>query len=146
VDLPFLDEHSVTVAASPQAVWDGAVRVFEGFSAAAPVAWLLGCEPGRSSGWEDGPLGATVPGFRVVEASRPALLVLAGQHRFSRYAIVIRVSPVGSDTRCSLESRAEFPGLHGRLYRLAVVTSRGHVLAVRRLLHQIARAADTVDR
>ena len=41
-----------------------------------------------------------------------------------------------------MESRAAFPGPQGRLYRLAVVGSGGHVVAVRRMLTGIRRAAD----
>lgn len=125
-DLAYVDEHSVTVDATPEAVWDAALETFD-----SPVSWvlarLLGTDPAA--------------GFRVVEADRPHLLVLAGRHRFARYGVVLRIEPSGAGARCRLESRADFPGLHGRLYRLAVIGTGGHVVAVRHLLRRIERAA-----
>jgi hypothetical protein len=92
--LPLIDEHSIEVAAGPDAVFDAA-----------------------------------------------GLLVLAGKHRFSRYGIVFRVTPLGSGSTLSAESRAEFPGLSGRAYQAMVIGTRGHVLATRGLLRTIARSA-----
>jgi hypothetical protein len=40
------------------------------------------------------------------------------------------------------ESRATFPGLAGAAYRLLVVRSGGHVVAVRRLLSAVRRRAE----
>ena len=37
---------------------------------------------------------------------------------------------------------ADFPGPHGRAYRLLVLGSRAHVLAVRRLLARVKRRAE----
>jgi hypothetical protein len=144
-DLPRLDEHATTVAAPPAAVWDAVLAALhEAFAApaAATVARVVGCEPASTSGWERPGVGATVPGFRIVTAEEPRLLVVAGRHRFSRYGIVVRIEPGDGGTRVRLESRAAFPGPHGRLYRLAVVGSGGHVVAVRRLLAGIRRAAE----
>ena len=86
--------------------------------------------------------GSTVPGFRVVTAEPPRLVVVAGRHRFSRYGIVFRVEPAAAGCRVRAETRAVFPGPHGALYRLAVIGSRGHVLVTRRLLGQVARRAE----
>jgi hypothetical protein len=58
------------------------------------------------------------PRVRVVAAHRPHLLAIWGRHR------------------------SEFPGLRGRLYRLAVIGSGGHVAAVRRMVLRIKRAAE----
>ena len=91
--------------------------------------------------WDRGAVGAAVPGFRIVVAERPGRLVLAGRHRFSRYGIVFGVEAAPGGTRLRAETRADFPGLHGRLYRLAVITSGAHRIAVRRMLGTIARAA-----
>jgi hypothetical protein len=88
-------------------------------------------------------VGSTIPGFRIVTAEPPRLLVVAGRHRFSRYGIVFRIEPTGRGSRCSAESRAAFPGPLGAAYGLAVVGSGGHVVAVRRLLRSVARAAET---
>jgi hypothetical protein len=144
-DLPRIDEHAVTVAAPPDAVWDAVFAAlgaaFAGPAARAGAA-LLGCRPAAASGWERQAVGSAVPGFAVVTAERPHLLVVAGRHRFSRYGIVVRIEPDPAGAVCRAESRAAFPGLHGALYRQAVVGTGGHVLAVRRLLAGIRQAAE----
>ena len=71
------------------------------------------------------------------------VLALEGRHAFSVYALVFRIAPVGSgSSRLAAESRASFPGPHGRLYRALVIGSRGHVLAVRRILGRVAKRAE----
>ena len=79
---------------------------------------------------------ATVPaeGFAVAEAQPPHLLSLAGRHRFAEYVLDLRVSPSAGGSRVTAVTYADFPGLRGRAYRAAIVGSRGHGLAVRRLL------------
>jgi hypothetical protein len=144
-ELPSIDEHCVRVTAPPDVVWDAALRRFSSPSPSRLTGWLaraLGADPGVSSGSRPAAVDSTVPGFRVVTADRPHLLVVAGRHRFARYAIVFRIERSADGTRCRAESRAEFPGLHGRLYRLAVIGSRGHVVAVRRLLDGIRRSTE----
>ena len=140
-----VDEHTVAVAAAPELVWDATVESL-GSSFSAPwtrwLARLLRADPAVASGWTQPAVGSAVPGFRIVAAHRPDLLVVAGRHRFSRYGIVFRIEPVaGGRARCRAESRADFPGLPGRLYRLAVIGSGGHVIAVRRMLKGITQAA-----
>ena len=141
-DLPLLDEHSLVVTAAPDHAWDAALESLrESFSGSAGLfARLLGCDPSEVSGWDRPAVGSSIPGFRVVAADRPRLLVLAGRHRFSRYGIVLRLEPCEAGTRCRLESRGAFPGPHGRLYRMAVIGSGGHVVGVRRLLRGIREA------
>ena len=147
-DLPRIDEHAVEVAAPPEVTW-AAVPVALHATFAAPaarsVARVLGCDPATTSGWARPGPGATVPGFRVITADRPRLLVLAGRHRFSRYGVVVRLDPAGGGTRVRLESRAAFPGPHGTLYRLAVVGTGGHVVAVCRLLAGVRGAAEAAS-
>jgi hypothetical protein len=145
-DLPYIDEHEVTVDASPDTVWDAILGTFESFAATASARAFtraLGCDPGVAAGWDEPGVGTAAPGFRVIEAHRPGLLVVAGRHRFSRYGIIFRVEDAAWGTRCSAESRAEFPGRHGRLYRRAVIGTNGYVFATRRLLDQIAARATT---
>lgn len=111
-DLPFIDEHAVDVAASIDDLW-AAVQRFH------------------------------PPAFHVELAAPPTELVLAGRHPFARYALTFRIDDVGDGrARLRAESRAVFPGIHGRLYRLAVIGTRFHVLAVRRLLRGIQRDAE----
>lgn len=144
-DLPRIDEHAVRVAAPPQVAWRAVLDALHGTfagPAARSAARVLGCEPAATSGWDRPGPGATVPGFRVVTADEPRLLVVAGRHRFSRYGIVVRLEPADGGTRVRLESRAAFPGPHGALYRLAVVGTGGHVVAVRRLLAGVREAAE----
>jgi hypothetical protein len=65
-------------------------------------------------------------------------LVLEGSHHFSTYALIFRID----GGRLVAESRARFPGSRGALYRLAVLRSGAHVVAVRRLLASVRRAAE----
>lgn len=128
---PFVDQHTVTAAASPEAVWDAARSRFDAplRGTAARYARLVGVEGGRP--------------FAVQTAERPVLLGLVGRHRFSRYSLTLTVRPVGSGrSTITAHTSAVFPGVAGRLYRLVVVDSRAHVLATRWLLRGIARAAE----
>jgi hypothetical protein len=129
-DLPLIDTHSVAVTAAPEATFDAVQRRFAGFLSGplgAVVRRAWGCEQAEA--------------FEVVEGKRPELLVVAGKHRFSRYGIVFRITATDNGSRLSAESRAAFPGLHGRAYRALVVGTRLHVLATRRLLREIADSA-----
>jgi len=147
-DLPYVDEHEVVVAAAPGTVWTALLRTLAsafGDPPAQLAARTLGCRPAATAGWDRPGVGSTVTGFRVETAEPPALLVVAGRHRFSRYGIVLRLQEMPEGTRLRAETRAAFPGPHGALYRLAVVGSGGHVLAVRRLLRQVARSAEAAE-
>ncbi|MCV2489127.1 hypothetical protein OF117_07100 [Geodermatophilus sp. YIM 151500] len=143
--LPPVDEHAVLVAAPPEAVYDAVLAILAttfGTGRARLVAGLLGCDPPSTAAWRRPAVGSSVPGFRVVAADRPGLLVVAGRHRFSRYGIVFRVQPAGRWVRVRAETRAAFPGPHGAAYRLAVIGSGGHAVTVRRMLRRIARVAE----
>ena len=146
--LGYLDEHDVVVDARlPDAVWSAVLGMARGTfdgTGARLFARVVGCDPPTPSGWDDPGVGTTIVGFRIVEADRPRRLVVEGRHHFSQYGIVFRIEPAGTGTRCTIESHADFPGIHGRLYRLAVVGSRGHVFAVRRMLRDIERRAERV--
>jgi hypothetical protein len=144
-ELPFIDEHTRVVEAPPTQTWD-ATRAVPGRSfggaAAGALSRLLGCEQTRTDG-EPGAAGSTVPGFRVARSDPPRELALAGGHRFSRYELIFRIDDLGGGrSRVRAETRAEFPGARGRLYRGLVIGTRGHVLAVRRLLDAIGRRAE----
>lgn len=129
-DLPYIDEHSIEVAAQPDAVFEAVIATFARFLSGrlGPVlSRLWGCQPPKA--------------FEVIEQQRPTLLIMAGKHRFSRYGIVFRIAPTATGSTLSAESRAEFPGLAGGVYRAAVIGTRGHVVATRGLLRTIAGAA-----
>ncbi|GAA3339589.1 hypothetical protein GCM10020358_23880 [Amorphoplanes nipponensis] len=127
-DLPFLDEHRITIAAPRDVVWAALCRYADSSIGAGPglLTRLLGTDPPR--------------GFAVTQSRPPQHLGLGGRHRFSRYLLTFDLAdgPDGG-TRVSARSYAEFPGLPGLAYRTAVIGSRGHVLAVRRMLHGIRR-------
>ena len=67
-----------------------------------------------------------------------------GEHRFSRYALVFSVTPLGDGdrVRVAAETRAEFPGRSGRVYRGLVIGSRGHVVATHTILRAVKRRAE----
>ncbi len=148
-ELPFVDEHSLAVTAPRDAVWEALLAtVPAGFEprASEMVARLLGCEPSRATGPRPLEAGSTFPGFVVAEAERPSRLALAGRHRFSRYRLEFEIDEAGPGrSRVRAGTWAAFPGLHGRAYRAAVIGTRGHVVAVRRMLAGVARRA-TRDR
>ncbi|TWF93964.1 hypothetical protein [Saccharopolyspora dendranthemae] len=144
-DLPHVDEHSTPVAASPAAALRAITRVGENaFSPtwAGAVARVLGCQDTSNSGPRPLAAGSTIPGFHVVAAG-PRELALVGRHRFSSYALVFRVDELEDGTSLlRAETRALFPGAAGRAYRTAVIGTRGHVLAVRRILASAKRVAE----
>ncbi len=145
--LPRLDEHLTTIAAGVDDVWTALLETLDHtFSrrAAAGYARAVGCADASASGPRPLAEGSTVPGFRVAAAVAGSELVLEGRHRFSSYALIFRLEPIGADrSRLRAESRAAFPGPAGRMYRLLVVGTGGHVLAVRRLLSAVERRATT---
>jgi hypothetical protein len=143
--LPFVDEHSISVDATPEQAWDALVHVLaSGFSNSVfgrTAARRLECVPGERSG--DLPtIGSTIPGFIVCRSISPAVLALMGEHRYSRYALIFRITErEGAPLLVSAETRAEFPGRSGRAYRTLVIGSRGHVFATRSVLRGIRKRA-----
>ncbi|ORW66832.1 SRPBCC family protein [Mycolicibacter senuensis] len=133
-DLPYIDEHTVDVAAPRQLVWSGLRRYVESLLDGAernPLVALLGPQPRA--------------GFAVAESVEQQRLSLTGRHRFSRYRLVFALSdaPDGG-TRVHALSYAAFPGLRGRVYRGLVIGTRLHVVATNYMLHGIRAAARTV--
>lgn len=144
--LPFIDEHARVVQATPERAWAALVHVLPrafGGAGAERFAHLVGCDATTAEGAFPTE-GSAVVGFRVARADRFRELALEGRHRFSTYALTFRLDPLdeGRATRVRAETRAAFPGLAGRAYRLAVIRTRGHVLVVRRLLRAVARRAE----
>lgn len=142
--LPFVDEHSTTVAASLDATWDALLITCSGigYGVGAPLARGLGCEHSERRGAPDR-IGSTIPGFVVARSVPPCVLALMGAHRFSVYALVFRLTEAEGDrVQLTAETRAEFPGATGRAYRIAVIGSHGHVVATRAILRAVRRRAE----
>jgi hypothetical protein len=144
-ELPSIDEHETEVAATADAVWVALLEtldtMFDG-AAVTSFARAVGCEPAQASGPRPLADGSTIPGFRVATAVPARELALEGRHRFSTYALTFRIGPVGAHrSRLRAESRAAFPGIHGRVYRMLVIGTGAHVVGVRRMLTAVARRA-----
>ncbi|KAA8882905.1 hypothetical protein F3087_38615 [Nocardia colli] len=118
--LSYIDEHARSIDANRDRAWKALLKVI--------------CKDPNDP--------STVPGGFVLDAAdAPARLALKGRHWFSEYALVFELDDEGaSRTRVRAESWANFPGLHGKIYRALVIGSGGHKLVVRRLLRQIAAA------
>jgi len=152
-DLPFVDEHVTSVAASADTVWQVLVdRLGRQFSRGPATAFarVVGCAEVAASGPRPLVEGSTLPGFRVVTIVPLTEIVLDGSHRFSTYRLTFRVDRVSSsESRLRAESRASFPGIAGESYRRVVVASGAHAILVRRLLSGVRRkselAADTLS-
>lgn len=144
--LPHVDEHAVEVAADRDATWAALLRVVEGTvsAGAAPrMARALGCADTGASGPRPLAAGSALPGFHIAVAEAPEELALAGSHRFSDYALIFRLDDIGvGRTRVRAETRAEFPGLKGAVYRALVIGTRMHVLVTRRILGGVKRLAE----
>jgi hypothetical protein len=145
-ELPCIDAHEIDIAADPERCWLALTSVvgdgLAGRSAQAFAA-ALGCADRSARGSRDEP-GSTLAGFHVAYAEAPWRWHLAGAHRFSRYSLEFRLDELAPDrTRLAAQSRAAFPGWHGAAYRTLVVGSRGHRVAVQRMLRSVKRLAET---
>lgn len=147
--LEFIDAHCQTIDAPPLQVWTALLDTVARLAPQLP-GWLVsawGLQPSLFTGNWDGALqdGDTRPGFSVAELQPARLLLLRGYHRFASYELRLELHPEGAGaTDLRALTSAAFPGLAGRAYRAAVISSRLHRVAVRRLLAQIARRADSM--
>jgi len=143
--LPFVDEHTTDVRARAEDTWAAMLDYFGGKGAdrlTGPIAAALGCIPAQRCGIP-GEIGSTIPGFIVTRSIAPAVLALMGQHRFARYALIFRIAELPEvGAGLSAETRAEFPGRAGSVYRTLVIGTRGHVVATRRMLRSIRLRAE----
>lgn len=144
--LPYVDEHATVIAAETVEVWPHLADIVEGsFSrpGMAGYARLVGAADPDTSGPRPLAKGSTFPGFRVVTAIPGRELALRGSHRFSTYALIFRLEPIGRGrSQLRAETRAAFPGLAGGLYRQLLLRSGGHVIGMRRMLAAVRRRAE----
>jgi hypothetical protein len=143
--LPHIDEHGVLVLAPRERVWEALlVTVRNAFSGALTerTAKALGCSETERTG-EPGRIGSTIPGFVVARVIEPAVLALEGQHSFSRYGLIFSLGQPGEEeTMLRAETRADFPGLKGKVYKTLVIGTHGHVVVVNRLLKKVKKRAE----
>lgn len=130
-ELPYVDEHRITIAAPRTQVWSGLRRYVDSVLAAterSTLARLLGTEPRA--------------GFQIASALPPSQLDLTGRHRFSCYRLVFELADApGGQTMVTARTHASFPGPHGRVYRALVIGTRAHVVATNGILRGIRRAS-----
>src|SRR4051794_27818479 len=92
-NLPFVDEPSVTIAATARQTWDALVQHLAtslSGSTRTVAARVLGCRHVDVAGTLPD-VGAQVPGFVVTESQPPQLLSLRGRHRTSDYSLTFRI-------------------------------------------------------
>jgi len=123
--LPYIDEHAITIDATREETWSGVLRVM--------------CrDPHNPS--------TVPPGFVLDEARPPDRFALKGRHPFAIYRLVFELdtapgSSAARHTRLRALTWADFPGIHGKIYRALVIGTGGHRVAVRWMLKRIAAAA-----
>jgi hypothetical protein len=119
--LPYIDEHAITIEANCAETWSALLRV-------------LCRDPHDPS---------TVPaGFVLDEARPPVRFGLKGRHPFAIYEWVFELDAEAPQrTRVRATTWADFPGLHGKVYRALVIGTGGHRAVVRSTLKRIAAEA-----
>ncbi|WP_193241813.1 hypothetical protein [Streptomyces phaeolivaceus] len=145
--LPFVDEHTILVAADAEDVWWALAETLDwAFSRPSAVrcAKLVGCADHTAAGPRPPVEGATTfPGFRTATAIPPRELTLLGRHRFSSYTLTFRLDEAEpGGVRLRAETRATFPGPAGGLYRLLVLGTGTHARLTRRLLTTVRLRAE----
>ena len=128
--LPFVDEHSVEIAAPPDALWDALWAVLGRTFGGTRGSRLFG----RAVGVRD---TEPIVGFHVVEEERGRSLVLEGEHRFARYRWTFRFE----NGRLSAATHAAFPGPHGKVYRALILSTGFHARVVKRVLEAVRQGA-----
>lgn len=119
--LPYIDEHAISVDASRADTWSALLRVM--------------CRDPHDP--------STVPiGFTLDEARPPQRFALKGRHWFAVYRWVFELDELDGPpgTRLRAATWADFPGVHGKVYRALVIGTGGHRIVVRRTLKRVAAA------
>jgi hypothetical protein len=116
--LPYIDEHAISVEADRAETWDALLRVMH----------------------HDPEDPSTVPsGFALDESRPPERFALKGRHPFAVYRWVFELDAEAPQrTRIRSATWADFPGLHGKIYRALVIGSGIHRVVVRGMLRRIA--------
>ncbi len=142
--LPFVDEHSIEVAAGREATWLALEKVMRRMLlglAARVLGAILGAKE-RPEPRDRLHENSKLVGFRVTTFDPPSHLALEGEHRFAKYRLGFRLESHGaSHTLIRAETHASFPGMAGAAYRAVVVGSRGHAIAVRSMLRSVGALA-----
>jgi hypothetical protein len=131
---PFVDGHSVFVAAPAAVVWDAllAPPARERRVGVAVLARALRVSDAQ----------AAQPGFAVAESEPLRRVRFTGRHRFSVYALEWTLTPRDGGTMLAGRTYAAFPGWRGAVYRRLVIGSGGHRVVMRRWLRRIRRQAE----
>ena len=121
--LRYIDEHAITVAADREETWSALLRVM--------------CRDPYDP--------STVPtGFVLDDAKPPERFALKGRHPFAVYRLIFELATEPDDsarTRVRAMTWAHFPGLHGKVYRVLVIGTGGHRVAVRWMLTRVKNTA-----
>jgi hypothetical protein len=119
--LNYIDEHAITVAATRAETWPGVLKT-------------LCRDPNDPS---------SVPfAFALDEARPPERFAMRGRHLFAVYRWTFELDDEGPHrTRVRSATWANFPGLHGKIYRALVIGTRAHRVVVRLTLKRIATRA-----
>jgi hypothetical protein len=147
--LPYIDDHARPIGAPADRIWSALVHVMgrtTDLHLPGAVVKTWGIEhTGRRGDWnEDVTVGDSVFAFIVTAADSRRSLTLRGSHRFSTYELRFDLEPLApGETLLRATTSAAFPGVSGRVYRALVIGSRGHVIAVRRILAAVARRAES---
>jgi hypothetical protein len=119
--LNYIDEHAITVTANRAETWSGVLKT-------------LCRDPNEPS--------SVPPGFVLDEARPPERFAMKGRHLFAVYRWTFELDDEGPHcTRVRSATWANFPGLHGKIYRALVIGTRGHRVVVRLALKRIAARA-----
>lgn len=145
-ELEFIDRLAVDVEAGKESTWSALVEVLTSSlesRGSQLAARALGSSVLEATGPRPIETGATLPGFRIASVEPPDGLVLDGSHRFARHEMAFNLVDLDADrTELAVETRADFPGPVGNLYRSLVIGSGGHVLVTMRLLRSVKREAE----